>query len=118
MIAVGIQKVGSVSFRSCLIELKSFFLSKFGVDPMHRVLMFLPLLLMVPCKTRCFQVKFVRISVFFVHGTHRREEYRLSFAQNLSSRYQSWVRDGVGIGCTSDVMNVLEEIVRNYYIVL
>ena len=34
--------------RSCLIELKSFLLSKFDVDPIHRVLMFLPYFLLVP----------------------------------------------------------------------
>ena len=34
--------------RSCLKELKSFLLSKFHVDPIHRVLMF-PLFLLVPC---------------------------------------------------------------------
>ena len=81
--------------RPCLIELKSFLLSKFYVDPIHRVFMFLPLFLLVPCKTRCFQVNFVRISVFFVHRIHRRKEYRLSFAQVLSSRYQSWICDGM-----------------------
>ena len=81
--------------RSYLIELQSFLQSKVDVDPIHRVLMFLPLFLMVPCKTRCFQVNFVRISVFFVHRIHRREEYRLSFAENLSSRYQSWIDDGM-----------------------
>ena len=58
-----------------------FLLSKFDVDPIHRVLMFLPLFLLVPCKTRRFQVNFIRISVFFVHRIHRREEYRLYFAQ-------------------------------------
>ena len=60
---------------SCLIELNSFLMSNFNVDPTHRVLMF------VPCKTRCFQVNVVRISVFFVHRIHSRKEYRLSFAQ-------------------------------------
>ena len=67
--------------RSCLIELKSFLLSKFHVDPIHCVLMFHPRFLLVPCKTRCFQVNYIRISVFFVHRIHRREEYRQSFAQ-------------------------------------
>ena len=73
--------------RSCLIDLQSFSLSKFDVDPIHRVLMFLPIFLMVSCKTRCFQVNYIRIPVFFVHRIHRREEYRLSFARILSSRY-------------------------------
>ena len=45
--------------RSCLIELKSFLLSKFYVDPIHRVLMFLPRFLLVPCNTRCFQVNYI-----------------------------------------------------------
>ena len=71
--------------RSGLIELKSFLLSKFYVDPIHRVLMSLPLFLLVPCKTRCFQVNFVRISVFFVHRIHRRKKYRLSFPQIWST---------------------------------
>ena len=48
-----VVKNGSV--RSCLMELKSFLLSKFYVDPIHRVLMFLPLFLLVPSKTRCSQ---------------------------------------------------------------
>ena len=72
--------------RSRLIEQKSFLLSKFDIDPIHSVLMFLPRCLQVPCKTR-FEVDCIRIFVLFVHGIHRREEYRLSFDQNLSSRY-------------------------------
>ena len=81
--------------RSCLIELESFLLSKFYVDPIHRVFIVLPLFLLVPCKTQCFQVNVIRISVFFVHRIQIRKEYRLSFAQNLSSRYQSWIDDGM-----------------------
>ena len=74
--------------RSCLIELQSFSLSKFYVDPIHRVLMFLPIFLMVSCKTRCIQVNYIRIFVFLVHRIHRREEYRLFVAARiLSSRY-------------------------------
>ena len=46
--------------QSCLIELKSFLLSKFYVD-----------------------LNVIRISVIFVHGIHRRKEYRLSFAQKF-----------------------------------
>ena len=42
------------------MELKSFLLSKFGVDPIHRVLMFLPRFLLVPSKTRCIQVDRLR----------------------------------------------------------
>ena len=81
--------------RSFLIELKSFLLSKFDVNPIHRVLMFLPYFLLVPSKTRCIHVNFIWISMFLVHWIHRREEYRLYFAQILSSSYQSWIHDGV-----------------------
>ena len=41
------------SVRSNLIELQSFLLSKFEIDPIHR-----PCFMHVPCKTRCFQVDF------------------------------------------------------------
>ena len=75
--------------RSCLIELQSFLQSKIDVDPIHRILMFLPCFVHVLCKTRCFQVDRVRILVFFVHGIHRQKEYRLSFVQILSSQCQS-----------------------------
>ena len=81
--------------RSCLTELQSFLLSKVDVDPIHRILMFLPCCLHVLFKTRCFQVDLVRIFVFFVHAIHRKKEYCLSVSQNLSSRYQSWVHDGM-----------------------
>ena len=81
----------SISVRSCLIELQSFLQSKVDVDPKHRVLIYSSILFacIVPRMTRCFQVNYLRISVFFVHRIHRREEYRVSFAQILSSRYQS-----------------------------
>ena len=81
--------------RSCLIELQSFLLSKFDVDPIHRVLMFIPCFLHVLCKTRCTQVDRVRILVFFVHRIHKQKEYCLSIAQILTSRYQSWIDDGM-----------------------
>ena len=99
---------------SCLIELQSFTLSKLYSDPMHRVLVSFPLLLLVPCKTWFGQVKLVRIFVFLVHGIHSRKEYCLSFpAWVLSSRYQSWICDGGYIDRTSNMINVLEEIVWN-----
>ena len=47
-------------------------------------LMFLPYFLLVPSKTRCIQVNLMWIFMFLVHGI-RREEYRLSSAQILSS---------------------------------
>ena len=45
--------------------------------------------LLVPCKTWCVKVNLVRIFVFLDHRIHSRKEYCLSFAQILSSRYQS-----------------------------
>ena len=52
--------------RSCLIELQSFLQSKIDVDPIYRVLMFLPCFVHVLCKTRYVQVNLVRILVTFV----------------------------------------------------
>ena len=75
--------------RSRLMELKPFLLSKFDVDQIHRVLMFLPRFLLVPCKTRCFQVNYIQISMYFVHRIHGCKEYRLSFAQILTSNPES-----------------------------
>ena len=77
------------SVRSRLIELQSFLLSKFNIDPIHRVLMFLPCFLHIPCKTRCSQVDLFRILVFLSMGSTDVKKYRLSFAQILTSRYQS-----------------------------
>ena len=66
--------------------------------------MFLPCFMHVLCKTRCSQVDRVRMLVFFVQKIHRRMEYRLSFPQILSSRYQSRIDDGMLIDRTSDVI--------------
>ena len=87
--------VKNESVRSCLIERQSFLQSKVDVDPIHRILMLLPCFMHVLCKTRCFQVDRVRILVFFVCGIHRQKEYCLSVARILSSRYQSWIDDGM-----------------------
>ena len=70
-------------FRSSLIELQSLLHSKIDVDPIYCVLMFLPCLVHVLCKTRCFQVDRVRILMVFVHGIHKQKEYCLSVAQNF-----------------------------------
>ena len=83
------------SVRSCLIELQSFLQSKIDVDPIYRVLMFLPCFVHVLCKTRCFQVDLLRISVFLIQRIHRQKEYCLSVAQNLTSMYQSRIEDGM-----------------------
>ena len=65
----------------------------------------------VLCMTRYNQVDRIRIFVIFVHRIYRQKEYCLSVAQNLTSRYQSRIDDGMQIDCTSDVLNVLDEIV-------
>ena len=62
--------------RSCLTEL-SFPLSKLKIDPIHRILVPFPLVL-VRCKTWFGQVKLLRILVILVHGIHGYKEYRLS----------------------------------------
>ena len=59
--------------RSCLIELQSFLQSEVDVDPIHRILMFLPCFMQVLCKTRYIQVDRVRILMVFVHGIHKAE---------------------------------------------
>ena len=97
--------------RSCLIELQSFLQSKIDVDPTHCVLMFLRCFIHVLCMTRCIQVDRIRILMIFVHGIHKQKEYCLSFAQSQTD-------DRMQIECTSDMINVLEETVRNNDIVL
>ena len=74
--------------RSRLIELQSFLLSKFDVDPVHRVLVLLPWLYACTKQDAVLQVDRIRIFVFLVHRIHRQKEYCLSFAQLLTSRYQ------------------------------
>ena len=67
--------------RSRLIELQSFLLSKFDIDPKQSVLTFLACFMHVPYKTRCSQVDRLRILVFLIHRIHRQKEDCLSFAQ-------------------------------------
>ena len=75
--------------RSFLMELQYFLQSKVDVDPIHLMLMFLPCFVHVLCKTRCLQVDRARILVIFVHRIDKQKKYCLSFAQILSSWYQS-----------------------------
>ena len=63
--------------RSCLIELQSLSLSKLNIDPVHRILVHFPLLL-VRCKTWFGQIKLHWILVIPMHGIHGCKEYRLS----------------------------------------
>ena len=72
--------------RSCLIELHSFALSKLNIDPVHRILVHFPLVL-VRCKTWFGQIKLWWIFVILMHGIHGCKEYRLSVPPRiLSSR--------------------------------
>ena len=89
--------------RSSLIECKSLLNRKININPKYCVLVFLPCFMQVLCMTRYTQVDRIRILVILVHGIHRQEEYCLSVAQNLTSRYQSSIDDGMWIDCTSDM---------------
>ena len=80
--------------RSCVITSILSFQSKIDVDPIYRVLMFLPCFMRVLCMTRCIQVDRIRILMVFVRGIHKQEVYCLSVAQILTSRYQSRIDDG------------------------
>ena len=64
------------------------------------------------------QVNLVRILVTFVPKINKQEEYCLSLARILISRYQSIVDDRMKIERTSNMVNVLEEVARNNNIVL
>ena len=81
--------------RSSLIELQSFPQSKIDVDPIYCVLMSLPCFMHVLCKTRLIQVDRIRILIILVHRINKQKEYCLFVAQILSSRYQSWIDDGM-----------------------
>ena len=56
--------------------------------------------------------------MILVHGIHRQKEYCLSVVQILTSKYQSRIDDGMQIDCTSEMINVLEEVARNNKFVL
>ena len=72
----------------------------------------------VLCMTRYTQVDHLRILVTFVHRINRQKEYCLSFAQTLTSRYESRTDDKMQIESTSDMVYALEEVALNYHIVL
>ena len=70
------------SVRSCLIELQSFLQSKTDVDPIYRVLMFLPCFMHVLCMTRCiYSSRSYQDPYDFCRWDSQAErEYCLSFA--------------------------------------
>ena len=59
-----------------------------------------------------------RIFVTFVSWISGQEEYCLSSAQILTSRYQSIVDNRMKIESASNVVNVMEYSTLNHYIVL
>ena len=54
----------------------------------------------------------------FVSGINKQEEYCLSLARILTSKYQSVVDDRMKINRTSNMVNMMEESALNHYIVL
>ena len=106
------------SVRSRLLEFQPFPESKIDVDPIYCVLMSFPCFVHVLCMTLLTQVDRVRILVTLVSGIHKEKEHRLSVVQNLTSKYQSRIDDGMQIDCISDMINVLEEVALNNHIVL
>ena len=103
--------------RSSLIECKSFSNRKININPKYRVLMFLPCIVQVLCSTWYREVNIFRIFVIFVPRINRQEEYCLSSAQILTSRYQSIVDNRMKIECTSYVVDEMEYSTPNHYIV-
>ena len=59
-----------------------------------------------------------RIFVTFVSWISGQEEYCLSYAQILTSKYQSIVDNRMKIECASNVVNVMEYSSPNHHIVL
>ena len=60
--------------RSSLIECQSFPNRKIDVDPIYRVLMFLPCVMQVLCTTWYIQVNLFRILMLFASGINRQKE--------------------------------------------
>ena len=104
--------------RSSLIECQSFPNRKINIDPIFRVLVFLPCVMQVLCTTWYIQVNLFRIVMLFVSGIKKQKEYCLSLARILTSRCQSIVDDRMKIKRTSFVVNMMEESALNHYIVL
>ena len=103
---------------SSLAELQSFPHSKIDVDPICCVLMSLPCFLHGLCMTRYIQVDRIRILVILVHGIKKQKTTVCLLLIFSTSRYQSRIDDGMLIDCTSDMLNVLEEVALKNHIVL
>ena len=81
--------------RSSLIECQSFPNREIDVEPIYCVLVSFPCIMQVLCTTWYIQVSHIRILVTSVHRINKQEEHCLSFAQTLTSRYQSRTDDGM-----------------------
>ena len=89
MIAFGIHLARSVSSRMIAFDrvcsnLNPVFRASSKIDLFHRILMSSSILFACT-KQDAVQSKsiYMRIFLFFVHGIHRREEYRLSVAEKI-----------------------------------
>ena len=69
-----------------------------------------PCIVQVLCMTWYIQVNLVKILVTSVSRINRQEEYCLSFARILTSKYSSRVDDSMKIERTSNMVSVLEEL--------
>ena len=97
--------------RPGLVELQSLSLSTLQIDPIHRVLMYLPLLPISSNSWLC-QVK-LRLPVFpYVHGVYCCKEHCLPpFLCVSSTCDQTWSCDGAQVGRASNVVDVLSKVI-------
>ena len=97
--------------RPGLVELQSLSLSALQIDPIHRVLMYLPLLPISSNSCLC-QVK-LRLPVFpYVQGIYCCKEHCLPPFLCVSSICdQTWSCEGVQVGRVSNVVEVLSKVI-------
>ena len=94
--------------RSCLTECQSLCSRKVNINPKYHVLMPLPCTVHIMRLMWYREVNMFRMFMIFVSWISGQEEYCLSSAQILTSRYQSIVDDRMKIECASDVVDVME----------
>ena len=100
--------------RSCLLELKSFLLSKFDVDPKHRILSFFHVFCLYHAKRGSFRsILFGSLCSLFIGSTDVKNTVCLLLKFCPPGINPEFVMECKLIDCTSNVINVLEEIVRN-----
>ena len=99
--------------RSSLIELQTFLQSKIDVDPIHRVLMFLPRFMHVLCKKRAPKSIVSGSLCSLSIGSTGRNNTLCLLLKFCPSGINPELMMEYKIDCTSDMINVLEEIARN-----